>query len=473
MKKNFNKRYLLRYVSLVLLSLWGGFQSYNINRYPAGTSDVSVVGPKGEVTLFYKDGHHIAIKRCKDFTILQEDSDWKNDCEIKPESRIQRVPLSSVKNHLKIALSLPYGNYDIETKKKIETYNSNSYDHNIQNLLEDSDFLKAEIKKIEGFIEKYGGTTGSFNDLNSLRQDLSQVEGRLENDFPSYKIVKKINKYIDNLVDKIIDNDKLHQFSISNHKTNFVFNILGALARVPLLSATFVKILKDKLMIRSSRVKTSTSKSFEIMNTEVTQMQWFLVMGWNPSKFNKKQYCLEDYNEELGLCPNHPVENVSWNEVKLFIKQLNSVYRDGKCEGTSSDSRGCYRLPTEAEWKYAARGGTSTIYFFGNNASILPAYGWFNDNSGEQTHRVGLKKNNAYGLYDMHGNVWEWVEDSLYQRKLKGGIESLQNFKFLTKHIVFGGSWSSGEQQLNSMSQAKVHGGSSESNVGFRLVKTL
>ncbi len=98
---------------------------------------------------------------------------------------------------------------------------------------------------------------------------------------------------------------------------------------------------------------------------------------------------------------NLPVEQVSWNDTQEFIEKLNEK------EGTNK-----YRLPSEAEWEYAARTGTSTKYSFGDDESKLGEYEWYFNNSEGKTHDVGTKKPNPWGLYDIHGNVWEWVQDS-------------------------------------------------------------
>jgi len=123
------------------------------------------------------------------------------------------------------------------------------------------------------------------------------------------------------------------------------------------------------------------SQPFYLSVHEVTQQQYGLVMGKNPSHRNGA---------------NKPVEKVGWNDAVEFCRKLSER------EGVE------YRLPTEAEWEYACRGGTTTDYSFGDDVSQLGEYAWY---GGGETHVVGKKLPNQWGLYDMHGNVWEWCQD--------------------------------------------------------------
>ena len=129
------------------------------------------------------------------------------------------------------------------------------------------------------------------------------------------------------------------------------------------------------------------TSSFYISKYEVTQEEWMFVMGNNPSLFGGSK---------------RPVDNISWDDCQLFIKKLNEL--TGKQ----------FRLPTEAEWEYAARGGKLSHGFKYAGSNIIQDVAWFEGNSDGQTHEVGSKMPNELGLYDMSGNVFEWCEDFYY-----------------------------------------------------------
>lgn len=129
------------------------------------------------------------------------------------------------------------------------------------------------------------------------------------------------------------------------------------------------------------------TKGLFVQVTEVTQGQWEKLMGNNPSE-----------SKECG--ENCPVNMVSWVDVQEFLKKLNAKEKTNK-----------YRLPTEAEWEYAARAGANTMFCFGDNERRLGEFAWYFRNSADAIQPVAQLRPNAWGLYDVHGNVWEWAQD--------------------------------------------------------------
>ena len=188
---------------------------------------------------------------------------------------------------------------------------------------------------------------------------------------------------------------------------------------------------------------------------EVTQMQWEQVAGANPSAFNAKKIGAQ--------AANHPVEQVTWEDVKKFISRLNR-----KVKGES------FRLPSEAEWEYAARAGTSTAYYFGDSAEGIDTYAWFRENSKRSSQSVGQKGPNQWGLYDMHGNVWEWCADPSHDdyrgAPMDGRVWTERGDKSL--RMLRGGSWNSHPFALRSANRLRNKANYKNNSVGFRLIRS-
>ena len=186
------------------------------------------------------------------------------------------------------------------------------------------------------------------------------------------------------------------------------------------------------------------SQGFWMGKYEVTQGEWESVMGANPSFF-----------DECGS--RCPVEMVSWNDLQEFIRRLNE-------RETGRGYR--YRLPTEAEWEYAARAGTT-----GARYGELDEVAWYSDNSGHSTHPVGQKRANAWGLHDMLGNVWEWTGD-WYGWYLSGSVTDPHGPSTGSSRVARGGSWYDDAGYVRSAYRFSYSPGNRYNAFGFRLVRT-
>jgi formylglycine-generating enzyme required for sulfatase activity len=185
-----------------------------------------------------------------------------------------------------------------------------------------------------------------------------------------------------------------------------------------------------------------TLSSYYIGKYEVTQAQWEAVMGNNPSYFK---------------CASCPVEVVSWDDVQVFISELNN--KSGKR----------YRLPTEAEWEYAARGGAKSQGYKYSGSNELNSVGWNKDNSGDKTHPVGQKSPNELGIYDMTGNVWEWCSDWYggYSSGSQTNPEGVSNGSY---RVLRGGSWDDNARGCRVADRRSLSPDYRGVNYGFRLV---
>ena len=199
--------------------------------------------------------------------------------------------------------------------------------------------------------------------------------------------------------------------------------------------------------------KVVLTKPFYMGKFPVTQAQYEAVMGVNPSTFK---------GEGEGVLSDNPVELVSWDDAQEFCKRL------------SKSAGKPVRLPTEAEWEYACRAGSNTAFCFGDDESKLGEYAWHYINSGGKTHPVGQKCPNAYGLHDMHGNVWEWCQD-WYGNYLAQGAKA-KPAKNPTgpatgaSRVLRGGSWYDDPGNCRAAYRDGNYPGYRDHGVGFRVV---
>jgi formylglycine-generating enzyme required for sulfatase activity len=185
-----------------------------------------------------------------------------------------------------------------------------------------------------------------------------------------------------------------------------------------------------------------TVRSFYIGKYEVTQTQWRAVMGGAPSAYK---------GDDL------PVENVSWDDAKEFCQKLSQM--------TGAE----YRLPTEAEWEYACRSRTTGAY-----AGELDAMAWYEKNSGSRTHPVGRKQPNSFGIYDMHGNVWEWCEDDWHNSYENAPYDGSAWLEFTRRswRVLRGGGWNVASSSCRSANRDGASPTDRSDFLGFRLVRT-
>jgi formylglycine-generating enzyme required for sulfatase activity len=245
------------------------------------------------------------------------------------------------------------------------------------------------------------------------------------------------------------------------------------------LDMTFVRISagefdmgspEDELERRNDETlhRVRITQDFYLQTTEVTQEQWQTVMGQNPSYFS-------------NCGPDCPVEYVSWNDIQEFLTSLNAQRADSYE----------YRLPTEAQWEYAARADSDTAFYGGDitepngNDPILNTLGWYVQNSdasyegcNEVSSRcigpqpVGGKIPNTWGLYDMHGNVWEWCSD-WYGDYPSGSVSDPQGPSSGDNRVLRGGSWYSSASGCRSAYRSRSQPGSRNISGGFRLAASL
>ena len=223
-------------------------------------------------------------------------------------------------------------------------------------------------------------------------------------------------------------------------------NIKLEMVKIPAGSFLMGSVDNDEIAYDSEKPQHSVNlQEFYLGKYPVTQEQYQAIIGNDPSFFKN---------------PKNPVEMVTWDEAQEFCQKLSK--KTGKK----------YRLPSEAEWEYACRAGTQTRYYFGDNEDLLKEYAWYRNNSASKTHPVAWhKKLNNWGLYDMHGNVWEWCEDGWhdnYENAPTDGSVWNDNHSQTNYRVLRGGSWF--DYPRDCRSACRGYNDDRHGSYGFRVV---
>ena len=190
--------------------------------------------------------------------------------------------------------------------------------------------------------------------------------------------------------------------------------------------------------------KVTLTRGYWLFDAPVTQTLWEAVMGNNPSYFKN---------------PECPVEQISWKMAQEFLQKINK-----RIDGLELS------LPTEAQWEYACRAGTDTRYYFGDAEAKLDDYAWYEKNSDSKTHPVGQKTANPWGLYDMHGNVWEWCHDDIREYSKADKLDPVGYLESPSRALR-GGSWRDYARFVRSASRRQYDRVLSFNGPGFRCAR--
>jgi formylglycine-generating enzyme required for sulfatase activity len=293
---------------------------------------------------------------------------------------------------------------------------------------------------------------GDLNNMLSAGKYTITPSGPGYNFTPSSKNVIITNQPLfdsENFPWPVIDVDFLAASYIAVNVNGISFKLVNVLSGEFSMGSPSSEIGRETDEGPQHQVKISP---FQMGETEVTQETWSAVMGNNPSWF---------------IGNNNPVENVSWDDAQEFIKKLNLLV-----------SGGGFRLPTEAEWEYACRAGSKTAFANGDITetdcsydSNLDMMGWYCGNADNKTHSVAQKQPNAWGLYDMHGNVWEWCQDWKGDYSL-GLVTDPTGPLSGSGRVLRGGSWLNRASYCRSAFRVSDTPSYRSSYFGFRLART-
>lgn len=294
------------------------------------------------------------------------------------------------------------------------------------------------------------------------KNGIKQVKkGYFENAIYLFEAVKEMNPKAEaNMTKKIAEAQQglkdiasLKKITVARD-TGFVINGV---------SFDMVKVLSGSYsmgILTKRKHNVNLTRDFFIGKYEITQEQWIAILGSLPAQYAMKKKN-KTYGEIYGLGKQRPIYYVSWDAANEFCKKLSELTGD------------LYRLPTEAEWEYACRAGSNTLYYWGNNDMSSGAFNWYYGNANKSAQEVGQKIPNAWGIYDMLGNVWEYCSD-WYERDYysESPEKDPQGPKQGNTKIVRGGSWFD-RIPTRSGFRNSIKSNTAPNDAGFRIVREI
>ena len=358
---------------------------------------------EGNVVSFSKAGDKIVIKECPMEAAVKKTA----DCAALPGTSERQVPAQQFRNHLKNAFVIRSfsdpGEKSKDGSRAVEA-DPEAWNKNLRM------WIGQEKARVDELLEFYCATfPGNACPMKTstvwkLKSELEKMGSPKEADKATNAANKMIHKFIDELIDSPKAKHSWAPRTLLHQALRSYLRPSGLqIATVKIKAGSFVMGSPESEPGRQSdenQVRVTLTKDFEIGATAVTQGQWYAVMGTNASFFARPENCKETFVQKDGvvpLCPDLPMETISWYEAQDFLTRLNS-----------EDPTHHYRLPTEAELEYVTRAGSQTAFFYGDDPARLEEYAWFGV---FEPRAVATKKPNPWGLYDVHGNQWVWVQD--------------------------------------------------------------
>ncbi len=445
-----------------------------INQEKRKISSVALATGNNEIIFFKKDNSSnlIQIKMCSRGENIQKN----RDCKIAKNTSEIKVSADTLKRHLMTAFAMSPQPKQGLTQKLQRYWQMKTLGEAPSNI----ELNMREVEKIESLLAEVCGAQYTLESACAKEhtdvQKLIQLRQRLSANKEDVEAIESINSVMEQIIDRLILTPEVH--FISPNSSGFVYSILSSYIRPQQARFDFVKVkpatveMRDLRYQGKNRVRSTSvqiTEEFEIGKTEVTQFQWFAIMGFNPSFFKKPDDCPESYVEGIGtplkssICSDLPVENVSWKQAQTFIEKLNR-----------QDPTYNYRLPTEAEWVLASSDNKNELHFFGADLSLLSNYAWYAANSSLKTHPVARREPNQLGLYDVYGNVAEWIQDSFDELPATAANDYVakENDQNQFLKVVRGGHYGLDASMTNSALRFNNYSFEPMKEVGLRLVRT-